>query len=323
MADHSPIDPVQLTASLGRYGLPAPTEVKPEPRGGIDFGYHVWTGGHRFFMRLLENKKESDVRFAAEVLQYLHAARFPVGELKLTQDHKPWVDLGGGRLLMLYVYASGEPLPHSEINPERCHRLGEELGRLHELAAGFAHARPNPYGRAWVKDRLHDLTSAPPADEEVKAALPVLNDELAVAHKLPGAPRGLIHCALFPHNVLWIGDRVSIVLDWELSGIDPFAYDLGVALLGWCWTDGFDAHRARGLLAGYGAERKIEHETKTALYEWTRFAALRYTVSLLRGYSLPGVQAAAPSRHTWREFRDRLTALRGMSEIAFRKLVAV
>jgi homoserine kinase type II len=139
--------------------------------------------------------------------------------------------------------------------------------------------------------------------------------------------------------VLWIGDRISALLDWEMCGLDPFAYDLGVALNAWCFAaplapgpakgeeayspGTFHADRAKALLAGYKARRKIEPETLAGLYEWTRFAALRFTVARLKGYPPPGARAPVPAGKDWREFRDRLATLRGMAEASFRAMIGM
>ncbi len=320
MAEYTQVDPTQMAAALARFGLPAPTQAKPEPRGAVNTGYHVWSGGHRYFLRVNEGKQEADVRFEAEVQAYLHAARFPVPEVHLTTDGAPWVEIAG-KPAMLFAYAPGEDLGPAELAPERCRRLGEQMGRLHELSAGFGHHRANPYGRPWVDHRLKELQRSPPTDAEAAAVLPMLLDEAAVAHRLPAAPRGLVHGDLFPDNVLWIGDRISALLDWEMCGIDPFAYDLGVAINAWCFAGTFQADRAKALLAGYGARRKVEPETLAALYPWTRFAALRWAVARLAGYRPPGAHGAVPPGKDWREFRDRLAALRGLAEPGFRALL--
>jgi homoserine kinase type II len=313
MAVYTVLDPQHLAAALEPFGLPPPSQVRPEPRGAVNTGYHLWTGGQRLFLRVNEGKSEADVRFEAEVQTYLHAARFPVPELRRTLDGRAWVDVAG-KPAMVFAYAPGEELPPGDVTPERCRTIGEQLGRLHELSAGFTASRANPYGRIWVEDRLRELSGTAAADPEVSAALPVLEDEVLRAAALPGAPRGLVHGDLFLDNVLWIGDRVSALLDWEMSCIDPFAYDLGVALNAWCWDGGYQADRARGLMAGYRSRRKIEPETAAALHAWSRFAALRFAVGRLAGYVPAGARVSPPAGKDWRVYRDRLTALRSMSE---------
>jgi len=320
MAEYTLLDAEQLAAALSRFGLPPPTQSRPEPRGAINTGYHVWSGGHRFFLRVNEASAEADLRFEAEVHHYLHAARYPVPELVLAADGRSWAEVSG-KPASLFAYAPGEGLAPGDVTADRCHRLGEEMARLHELAAGFGPERPNPYGRPWLVERMRALASRRPPDAEAAAALPLLEEELARSARLPGAPRGLIHGDLFLDNVLWIGDRVSALIDWEMSCVEPFAYDLGIALNAWCHDGQYRLERARGLWAGYRSRRKVEPETVDDLYEWSRFAALRVAVARLFGYVPPGSGAAPPAGKDWREYRDRLAELRALGEAGFRRLL--
>ena len=320
MAEYTVLDAEQLTTALARFGLPPPTQTRPEPRGAINTGYHVWSGGRRFFLRVNEASAEAALRFEASVHRYLHEARFPVPELVLATDGRPWAEVSG-KPASLFTYAPGEELALGDVTPDRCQRLGEEMARLHELGAGFEDERPNPYGRPWVAERIAVLASRHPPDAETAAALPLLEDELSRSARLPGAPRGLVHGDLFLDNVLWIGDRVSALIDWEMSCVEPFAYDLGVALNAWCHDGQYRRERARGLWAGYRARRKVEPETVDDLYDWSRFAALRFAVARLHGYLPAGSGALPPAGKDWREYRDRLAQLRAMGEAGFRSLL--
>jgi homoserine kinase type II len=149
----------------------------------------------------------------------------------------------------------------------------------------------------------------------------VLEEELAATAALPGAPRGLVHGDLFIENVLWIGDRMSFVLDWEMSCVDPFAYDLGVAVNAWAYTNRYDAARASALVAGYRSRRGLEAETVDASYAWARYAALRFTASRIHAFHLAEVTAERLAWKDWRRYRDRLLALREMGEGGWRKLL--
>lgn len=308
-----------LAAAMRRFGLPPPERTRAEPRGATNTNHHVWAGGRRWFLRLAEGKADADVLFEAEVLRFLSEAGFPVPRLRLADDGRPFARVAG-RQAMLFSYAAGEEIPRAAAGPERCRRVGELLGRLHDLSAGFCADRPNPYPPARVRAWLDALRPDGGGDPEVRAALPALEEELARAEAIPAAPRGLVHGDLFVENVLWIGDRVGHVLDWEMSCVEAFAFDLGVALNAWCWVDGagHDAARARALLDGYRSRRRLEPETADALHAWTRFAALRFAASRIHGFHLAGVGPERLTWKDWRGYRDRLLALRAMGAGAFR-----
>lgn len=314
------LDDVALAGALRDFGLPPPERARPEPKGGVNTGYHLWAGGRRLYLRVSEGKREADVAFEVEVLRFLAEGHFPVPALVVAPDGRAAVPVAG-RPALLFHYAAGEEATAEAAGPERCRRVGEQLARLHELAAAFPGGRPNPHGPARVAAWLAALRPDGGGDAEVAAALPLLEDELARAGALPAAPRGLVHGDLFRDNVLWIGDRIAAVLDWEMSCTESFAFDLGVALCAWCYGERFEGPRAAALLAGYRARRRVEPETLAALYPWTRFAALRFAASRIHGYHRASLPADRLVRKDWRRYRDRLVALRDLGEAGFRALV--
>jgi homoserine kinase type II len=245
-----------------------------------------------------------------------------VPRLVATGDGRPFAPVAG-RQAMLFEHAAGEEVAAQGATPDRCRRVGEQLARLHDLSGGFTAERPNPYGPERVAAWVAALRPDGAGDPEIAAALPLLEEELRRAAALPGAPRGLVHGDLFADNVLWIGDRVSAVLDWEMACTDPFALDLGVALSAWCYADAYDPTRAAALLGGYRARRKVEPETLEALYPWARFGALRFAASRIHGYRLAPLGAERLVRKDWRRYRDRLSALVEMGEAGFRALIGL
>jgi homoserine kinase type II len=322
MALYTDLGPDELAAALRPFGLPAPERVRPEPKGAVNTNFHVWAGGQRFFLRINEGKTERDVTFEAEVQRYLHEARFPVPRLLVANDGRPFVPVAG-KLAMLFAYSPGEEIAREDAGAERCRRVGQQLGRLHDLASGFTAARENPYGLARVSAWVAELRPDGEGDPAVAAALPLLEDELRRAGALPGAPQGLVHGDLFVDNVLWIGDRVSSILDWEMSCVAPFAFDLAVTLNAWCYTDRYEPRRAAALVEGYRAKRRLEPETVDALHAWARYAALRFTASRIHAFHLAEVGAERVAWKDWRRYRDRLVALREMGERDFRALLGL
>lgn len=320
MAVYTVLSPEVLAEALARFGLPAPSRVVPEPKGYVNTNHHVWAGGERFFLRLAEGRDEADVLFEAEVLRALHDAHFPVPRLIPAADGRPFA-IVAGRPAMLFAYAAGEELEPAAITPAHCRQVGAKLARLHDLAAGLTADRPNPFGPARVTAWVAGLRRDGGADPEVTAALPLLEEESALAAALPGAPRGLVHGDLFVDNVLWIGHRVSYVLDWEMSCVDAFAYDVGVALCAWCFTDRLEPSRAEALVAGYRGGRKVEPETLDALPAHARFAALRFAASRIHALRAPDLGPERMPRKDWRPFRDRLLALRALGDAGLRALV--
>jgi len=322
MALHTVLTPGQLAEAAGRFGLPPPDRAWPEPRGRTNTSYHLQVGPDRWFLRLAEGKAEAEVAFEAAVMTFLFDAHFPVPRLVLAVDCRPWIEVAG-RPAMLFAFAPGEAVDRAGAGPDRCRRVGEQLGRLHDLSAGFSGERENPFGPDRVAGWLEELEAAPGLGAEARAALPLLREELAAAGELPGAPRGLCHGDLFIDNVLWLGDRVSYVLDWEMACTAPFAYDLAVAIDAWCYTDHHQPARVRALLEGYRGRRRLDAETVEALPAWARWAALRFAVSRLHATLGPALGPERVVVKDWRRYLGRLVALRALGAGGYRELLGV
>ena len=322
MALYTQLSDDEIAGVLARYALPAPERTLPEPKGSVNTNYHLWTAGRRWFLRVNEGKSAADVAFEAEVLRFLAAHGFPGAPLVLAADGAGWVEVAG-KPAMLFAYVGGEELERADVTPDRCRRIGAELGRLHALAPQFGASRPNPYGPARVAAWVTELEPDAGGDPLVAPAMPMLRDELARAVPLPPAPRGLVHGDLFLDNVLWQGERISALLDWEMSCVDALAYDLAVMVNAWCYGECFEAPLARALLAGYRGEVALAAQTAAALYPYARYVALRYTVSRIHAFHLASLPADRLAWKDWTRYRDRLETLRAMDERAFRDLVGV
>ena len=322
MALYTPLSPEQLAAVLGRYGLPPPERTLPEPKGSVNTNYHLWSGGRRWFLRLNEGKTAEDVAFEAEVLRFLAAERFPAAPLVLAADGAAQIEVAG-RPAMLFAYVSGEELERDDVTPDRCRAIGGQLGELHALAPRFRLERPNPYRWSRVAGWVTELEPDGGGDPLVAPSLPMMREELEASRVLPPGPRGLVHGDLFLDNVLWVGSRVSAVLDWEMSCVDALAYDLAVMVNAWCYGERFDPALARALLQGYRGRTALADATAASLHAYARYVALRYTASRIHAFHLAALPADRLAWKDWTRYRDRLAALRAMGERGVRDLLGL
>jgi homoserine kinase type II len=322
MALYTPLTEAELASLLAAYGLPPPERSLPEPKGSVNTNYHLWAGGRRWFLRLNEGKSAEDVGFEARVLRFLEGEGFPSARLLPTRSGAPFVEVRG-KPAMLFAFVEGEELERADVTAAHCEAVGAQLGRLHALAGRFGPERENPYGWARVEGWVRELEPDGGGDPEVRPWVPMLRDELERTRRLPPAPRGLCHGDLFIDNVLWSGGAVAALLDWEMSCVEAFAWDLAVVLHAWCYGRRYEPALASALLAGYRAQRPVDPETADALYPYARYAALRYTASRIHAFHLAELGADRLAWKDWTRYRDRLRALREMGEARFRALVGV
>jgi homoserine kinase type II len=176
------------------------------------------------------------------------------------------------------------------VRSEHCAPLGEVLARLHAAGEGFAPRRANALGPAGWPPLLERCRSSgdsvqPGLVRQLDQAL----EEILARWPAPGRlPEGHIHADLFPDNVFFLegADRrpyVSGVIDFYFACTDLLAYDIAVCLNAWCFeADGsFNVTRARSLLAGYRAVRRLTAAEEEALPVLCRGAAVRFLLTRL------------------------------------------
>ena len=96
-------------------------------------------------------------------------------------------------------------------------------------------------------------------------------------------PSGVIHADLFPNNVLFIGDKLTGVIDFYFACDDIFAYDLGICLNSWCFeADGsFNLTKSRAMLRGYNAVRPMSDAEIAAIPTLAAGSAMRFFLTRL------------------------------------------
>ena len=322
MAVYTPLTSGQLVLVARGFGLPSVDRAVAEPKGSVNTNYHLWSGSRRYFLRVNEGKSDAEVEFEGRVLGHLEARRFPAVRLVPAAGGRSYVVIAG-KQAMLFAFAPGEELERADVTAVHCRRVGEALGSLHEESHDLGVERVNPYAWPRVAGWVRELEPDGDGDPEVAAALPMLRDELALGERLPKAPRGLVHGDLFIDNVLWTGDELSAVLDWEMSCTDAFAWDIAVAILAWCYGTGLEPGLARALLDGYRSRARLERATADAVYAYARYVALRYTASRIHVFHRTALGADRLAWKDWTRYRDRLAALRRMGEPGFRELAGV
>jgi homoserine kinase type II len=314
----------ELQAALRPFAL-RPRRVRPFEKGTINSNFRADTDGGTVFVRVNEGKREADVRYEGELLWHLGARRFPTPQPLRTERGEPFVvaDVAGRpRFLTVFPWTPGAELDEAQLTPERAGHLGATLAALHLAARDFPLRRDGIYTFERIAERVEAIRSRAHEVAPLAEVLAVLDDEIAFLRReragmhasYAALPAGTIHGDLFPDNVLWEGDRIAAVLDFEQASVGPLAYDLAVTLLAWCWGgSGFVEPRAWSLVAGYQRARPLDEEERERFFIEARFAALRFTVTRITDVFLPSLPPLSVPPRPGKDFRDwlaRLLALR-------------
>jgi homoserine kinase type II len=317
MASFTPLSPADGARIAAAHGLGSCLGVVAVPAGTVNSNYFLDTSRGRVFVRLYEQQEVDGVAYEWTLLDHLTARGVPVpprivgpaaGALRVA-----------GKPVAVFQLVHGHDLCQSLVNEARLARVGVALARASRAGEDFAVRREGRFTFADIV-RLLDVASAAERPElrAPLARLYALHAELTAS--APALPRGVVHGDLFRDNVLWQGEELVALLDWESASDGIVVYDLAVTLLAWCCGDTLDWQLARALVAGYQSERPLHDAEWQGLHWALRMGCLRFASSRLIDVYLQG--SYPPGYKSYARFLTRLDAVEAHTPPGLAKLLA-
>ncbi|MFV2031206.1 MAG: homoserine kinase [Gammaproteobacteria bacterium] len=283
MSVYTPVSKVQLEAFLHRYAIGTLIEHRGISAGITNTNYAVTTASGDFILTLFEHIGGREVDYILG-LQH-HLAEKGVRCAAPEKDRKRCFssDLNG-RPAAIVRKVPGEVCKSPSIG--QCAQIGAELARFHLAGRDYKARRSNPRGLVWwnsMPGRLGKFMGD--ADRRLLA------DEIHLYRKLPLAslPNGTLHADLFHDNVLFDGDSIGGIIDFDYACHDILVFDLGVAINDWCIRAGgeLDQEKVDALTEAYHRIRPMHDQEREALPVMLRAAALRFWLSRLYDRTYP------------------------------------
>ncbi len=281
MAVYTEVSDTELEAFLANYGLGKLLAYKGIAEGveNSNFLLHVEAG---FFILTLYEKRvdAADLPFFLALMEHL-AARGLACPQPVKMKNAATLGMLAGRPVAIVTFLEG--VSSRRPTNSQCAALGAALGELHRAGADFPQRRPNALSlTAWP--HLFDQAKGR-ADEIQNGLSAFIAEELAFLERAwpQNLPRGVIHADLFPDNVLFLGNKVSGLIDFYFACTDFLAYDLAVSLNAWCFEPdfSFNVTKSMGLIEAYRSVRKLAPEEIEALPVLARGSALRFVLTRL------------------------------------------
>jgi homoserine kinase type II len=276
--------------------------------GSVNSNFKLICGdGSIFFARIYEEQDARGASAEAVLLGELARAGVPVAAPLAPRglEHHPVAV--SGKPFAVFPWVPGEDLCHARVTPQHCSLLGGALAEVHLATARLSHV---PAGRFRVSDLLTrlDFIEAETQNYQEDVARIRSSLERHEANRNSELPRGLTHGDLFRDNVLWEGERLSALLDFESASEGPLVYDLMVCLLAWCYTDSFNLARAAALVSGYEAKRRLTRAERQAAANEGGLACLRFATTRITDFAMRTPPGAQPLR-AYQRFLARLDAI--------------
>jgi len=285
MSVYTPVTAEELEAWLTRYAVGGLVSQAPIATGIENTNYFVTTTSGRYVLTLYERLPATELPFYLNLMAHLASAgvecpapiRDRTGTLFGTLNGKP---------ASLVTRVDGAPVESPDA--VHCAAVGAALGRLHVASATYRARLTNRRGPSWWRQAARAvrpfITSA--QNELLASELKSLTGFAKVR-----LPRGAIHGDLFCDNVLFVGERVSGIIDFGFAATDALAYDLAITVNDWCIDESGSGALAPGLVAAlasaYDAVRPLTADERAQWSALLRAAALRFWLSRLYDLHLP------------------------------------
>lgn len=274
--------------------------------GSVNSNYRLTLAdGEPVFLRVYEEQTKAAAATEARMLE--HLARGGV------QTPRPLVRTDGsrsaehqGKPVAIFPWIEGQSVCLKLVTPSIARRVGEALARVHVAGESFEGAPLSRFSREALEARLEGLPWATLSPDVHAAAAEVLKRIQSAPPRAP-ASLGVIHGDLFRDNVLWVGDEISALLDFESACRGSAAFDLAVTLLAWCYADDLDPTLARALARGYTEARPLRDDERDHLFNEASFAALRFAATRITDFELR--PRGLSGYRSYRRFLDRLRTL--------------
>lgn len=247
-----------------RYGFNI-EHVEQLGAGSGNTNHCLKTNEGAFVLSTIEEQPPEDVANMAQLLSWIERHGFRTSTLK------PLIN--GDSLLML----EGKPAfarsflagdTKRVLTNKMAYQLGKSIGDLHAL--------PSPEflpTSLYYENKQFQQTMDLGIDTDFEHWLAQVTEHYK-RHRFGKIPTGLIHADIFWDNVLFAGEDLVAIIDFELACNYWLVFDVCMAIVGTCAPDGrLSFSLAANLVRGYQSQRALEPQEMDVLPLFCEYAA--------------------------------------------------
>jgi len=281
MAVYTDVAADELAEFLIAYDIGELLSYKGIAEGVENSNFLLHTTAGSFFLTLYEKRVAlADLPFFLGLMGHLASHGIVCPQPVKTRGGKTLGTLAGRPAAIIDFLEGVWP---RKPNAAHCAAVGQALAKMHLAGRDFPMKRANALSVSGWRPLFDQAASR--ADELQHGLRQLMSDELDHLEKTwpKNLPEGVIHADAFPDNVLFLGERLSGLIDFYFACNDILAYDIAICLNAWCFEadHSFNVTKARAFLNAYGRERELSEAEQHALPLLARGAALRILLTRL------------------------------------------
>jgi homoserine kinase type II len=282
MAVYTHVSAEDMSGFLATYDVGTLISAKGIAEGVENSNYLLETTKARFILTLYEKRvNEADLPYFLGLMNHFAQSNLPVPRA-VADIHGNALQTLCRRKACMIDFLSGVSVTDPTV--EQAHAVGVALAQLRQCSTTFAPTRANSMS---LPNWQHLATACATHADDVQPGLRKLIDtsltDLTAAWPTD-LPISHIHADLFPDNVLFLGNRISGLIDFYFACTDIAVYDLAVCLNAWGFDRSGDTVKPeliRALKQGYESLQPLSAAEEQALPLLCQGAALRFLLSRL------------------------------------------
>ncbi len=256
-----------LAEILAQYDVGTYQNARLFSEGKVQTNLFIQTTTGEFVLKYYGRSVES-VRFEINLLNYIRKRDFPCpAPVKNRQGRYP--GLFQQKPYVLFEYIAGQHI--QDLNPQQRTQVIQTAAQLQVTTR---HYRPHLMASRWNYDRdlCRELAQAKAERAGNKNASAKVSwfDQALSALRLPQAlPKGICHADYAPANLLFNGNTLIALLDFDDANYTYLVYDLAhlVDSWGWPYAGDFDPVTAREIVEDYARVRPLSRAEKYHLFD--------------------------------------------------------
>ncbi|MBT2291651.1 phosphotransferase [Paenibacillus albidus] len=219
------------------------------------------------------DKVLSEQKTALEEQQRQYKAGIPCARLLAHKGEVMHYSTGGERFVVM-EYIAGEHVPAGTLNGQQMYNLGRTCARIHNVANDGHYVQSGP-AATQIPSRSERIGYWKSLLDKARQThiLQLLNRQLTAACQweddlIAGCVQGWAHRDLWTDNLLFNGNELAAVLDFDRFAYDYPELDIARAVMSGAFnTEDLDRDAAAAFVEGYRTERDLpEGSLSRALY---------------------------------------------------------
>lgn len=223
---------------IGRLGYWPYGAAEPVHGGSLNWNFGIDSEGERLFVRRYrDDLPATRIRAEHALLRWVSERGIPAPVPFKTETDETVLSIAGGNWAV-FPWVEGEVRERGTLSEQQAHLLGMVHGATQAVLASHPDSAGASLAMRWDKAESIDYLERILGVAEERGADGSLRDgiarQLAMLRDLDvrppadfaGLPAQLLHGDFHDHQVLWSGDEIVAIVDWELFGPNPRVWEL-------------------------------------------------------------------------------------------------